>query len=131
MLKKIPYKFATITVLLLLTGIMIFHFLVLIQIIPFNIVWGGKLKTLQEMYRFEMISLLVNSLIIGTIAIKAQYIKLDLSTKIINGLLYLFIVVFALNTIGNIFAEQSLETIIFTPMTAILAILLTRIVIEK
>ena len=37
-------------------GLFIFHLLILSQIIPFEIVWGGKLKTTEEMYVFESIS---------------------------------------------------------------------------
>ena len=29
---------------------LIFHFLILLKIIPYEITWGGKIKTDQEMY---------------------------------------------------------------------------------
>lgn len=131
MLKKIPFEFATYSMIIILSGVMIFHILVLLQVIPFTIVWGGKLKTLSEMYVFEMVSIIINTFIIGIVTIKAKYINLPISIKIVNGVLYLFMGIMIINTIGNLFAEQSLETIIFTPMTGISALLLARIASEK
>jgi hypothetical protein len=131
MFKKIPFKI-TINIILLLIGfIIIFHFLVLTQTIPFNIVWGGKLKNESEMIRLETISITINILLIFVILIKGNYLKLNFSVKLLNAILWLFILLFALNTIGNLLAESSIETIIFTPMTFILSILCLRIVIEK
>jgi hypothetical protein len=131
MFKKIPFKIAINIILLLIGFIIIFHFLVLTQTIPFNIVWGGKLKNESEMIRLETISITINILLIFVILIKGNYLKLNFSVKLLNAILWLFILLFALNTIGNLLAESSIETIIFTPMTFILSILCLRIVIEK
>ena len=38
----------------------IFHFLVMVKVIPYKMVWGGRLKSDSDMYRFEMGSLMVN-----------------------------------------------------------------------
>jgi len=38
-----------------------FHLLILLKIIPYEITWGGKLKNDNEMYVFEIISIIINS----------------------------------------------------------------------
>lgn len=131
MFTKIPYKLAVHTVLLLLSLILVFHLFVLLQIIPYSIVWGGRLQNVAQMRQFEAVSLSINALIMMVVAIKGEYIKVGVSGKIINGIVWLLAALFALNTLGNLFAKANLETILFTPLTAILAILCIRIALEK
>ena len=128
--KIIPFRFAVWAVIILNSVVIVFHLLVLLRIIPFEIVWAGKLKTVEEMYVFESISLIINCLIIVVVLIKAGIINLNISVKVINVFLWIIVVVFAMNTIGNLTAETSLETLIATPLTFILAILCLRLAIE-
>jgi uncharacterized membrane protein YuzA (DUF378 family) len=123
MLNKIPFKFAIQAMLVILSSVILFHILVLTEIIPFTIVWGGKFQNLHQMRIFEGVSIIINALMIAVIAIKGRIIKLSVSVKIINLLLWLFIGLFVLNTVGNLFAKTTTETIIFTPITFVSAIL--------
>ena len=124
---KIPYRFAIGAMVAILLLVLIFHVLILIQIIPYAIVWAGKLENVQEMVVFEMISIVVNLVLIFVILTQGNYLKIDFSQKVLNFTLWVFIVVFSLNTIGNLFSKTSFETIVFTPLTFISAILCYRI----
>lgn len=117
--------------LTILSLVMLFHILVLIQIIPYTIVWAGKINTIAEMRVFETVSLFINAFIICVIAVKSQYLKWNIPGKLIQVLLWVFVALFSLNTIGNLVSKTSFETIVFTPLTFILAILCLRIVLEK
>lgn len=112
----------------LLSAVVIIHILVLIQILPYQIVWAGRLNSIAEMQRFETISIIINCFIILIIAIKGNYLNFKFSTKIINSLLWFFVILFSLNTIGNIMAKSHFEKLVFTPLTFILAILCFRII---
>lgn len=46
--------------LIILSIFLVFHCLILCKIIPYNILWGGRLKSDIEMYRFETVSILIN-----------------------------------------------------------------------
>ena len=131
MIYKISFSLAINTVLILLCAFVVFHLLILTQIIPFDIVWGGKLKDLAQMRRFELISIAVNIFMAVIIAIKGNYIKIKAPIKIINMVIWLFVVLFAFNTIGNLFASTLMEKVLFTPATVILALFCYRIAIEK
>ncbi len=109
----------------------VFHVLILTRIIPFTIVWGGRLETVSQMYAFESLSLTINIAMIAVIGMKGRYIKPVLHETIINGVLWLLVVLFSLNTVGNIFSLSTLEAILFTPVTLISAVLCFRIAIEK
>lgn len=54
-----------------------------------------------------------------------------LKNPTLNVILWFFVVLFSLNTIGNLFAKVSLETIVFTPLTFISALLALRLIVEK
>lgn len=131
MINRLPFKFAINTMLIILSMVILFHVLVLIQIIPYTIVWAGKIDNLKEMRLFELVSIIINVLMIIIIAIKGNYINLKIPENLIRIFLWLLVVLFSLNTIGNLFAKSSFETIVFTPLTFIMAILCFRIVMEK
>jgi hypothetical protein len=113
-----------------LTGLLVlviaFHFLILVKIIPFNIAWGGWLKSEQEMYMFESISITLNLFLIWILSLKAKNVK----RKFIDITLWIFFVIFSLNTIGNLFAHTNFEKY-FSILTLIFALLLLKILWKK
>lgn len=113
-----------------LTGLLVlviaFHLLILVKIIPFNIAWGGRLKSEQEMYMFESISISLNLFLIWILSLKAKNVK----RKFIDITLWIFFVIFSLNTIGNLFAHTNFEKY-FSILTLIFALLLLKILWKK
>lgn len=117
--------------LFLLSLVFVFHILVITQIIPYTIVWGGRLKSTSEMYVFELVSIFINSILFTTLLIKGEILKVRIPIKIIHFILWFFVFIFLLNTLGNIVAKDILERLIFTPLTFISAILLIIILKTK
>ncbi len=126
----IPFPFALWTVIILNSIVIAFHFLVLFKIIPFDIVWGGKLKSAREMYLFESISIVINCLLIVVVLIKGEIMNLKIRVEIINIFLWIFVIVLALNTIANFASETNLEKFIAIPLTFVLAILCSRLALH-
>ncbi len=131
MIKKINLKFSINTMIILLTLVLIYHLLILMELIPYNAVWGGRLETKSQMYNFEIFSIVVNLVILLVISIKGSYINVKIPNLIINIFLWIFTVMFTLNTIGNLFSNSFWEALIFTPLTLLSAILCFRLAIEK
>jgi uncharacterized membrane protein len=127
----ISLKQATVIIIVLLTVMLIFHTLVLTQIIPYAIIWAGKISSVKEMCKLEVLSISVNSLVILILLLKAGYIQNKIPSKILNKIIWLFALLFSLNTIGNLFAKSQFELYVFSPLTFILAVLCLRIVIDK
>ncbi|MCR6642949.1 MAG: hypothetical protein NVV82_29150 [Sporocytophaga sp.] len=92
-----------------LVFVMLFHLSIIVKLIPYEITWGGRLKNDTEMYVFETISMLINLLLFSILLIKGAYVKAFISQKVVNIILWIFIILFGLNTIGNIFAETYFE----------------------
>jgi len=131
MINRIPFNIAIRTMLVLLSLIALFHLLVLSGVIPYTITWGGKLRSLTQMRLMEFMSLLVNALLMVVISMKAGYLNPFLRPRAITLILWFFVVLFALNTVGNLFAESMFEKLVFTPLTLVSAILCRRIVLER
>ncbi len=132
MMKKfISQKQAINIMIALLTIVLVFHILVLTGVIPYGIVWAGKISTEAEMRKLEVISILVNAFAILILLLKAGYIQNNISVKILNAVIWFFAILFSLNSIGNLFAKFGFELYFFTPLTFILAVLCLRIVIDK
>ena len=115
----------------LLSIILIFHLCVLFEIISYKIVWAGKLNSKEEMYVFEAVSILINFFLIIVLCIKFQNIKKSETNRIINIIIWVFVFLFALNTLGNLFAENLIEQILGTLLTFISATLCWIIVKKK
>ncbi|MFO0214374.1 MAG: hypothetical protein ACK53E_27090, partial [Pseudanabaena sp.] len=62
----------------------LFHFLVLFQVIPYSIVWGGRLNSLSEMYIFEVVSVFINLLLLSVVAVKSKIINISIGARTIN-----------------------------------------------
>ena len=93
--------------LLILT--LLFHLCILFKIIPYEISWGGRLKNDTEMYVFESISIVVNLLLYLILLIKGKYLPWSISDKLITFVLWIFLCLFSLNTIGNLVAKTNFE----------------------
>ena len=102
----------------------LFHLLVLIGVIPFSGVWGGRLETVQDMYRFEAVSILINIFVLFVLIQKRKNLLDGNPNIVINVLLWVFMGLFLLNTVGNLFAESVIEKILATSLTLIISVLI-------
>jgi len=130
-IEKISMKMSANIIITILLFVFIFHVLVLSGAVPYNIVWGGRLENISQMYIFEIISLIINSIIMFIVCMKVGYIKTYINLKLINVTLWFLVAIFLLNTIGNIVSLSALESMIFTPLTFISALLFYRMAIER
>ena len=114
----------------LLLMVIIFHLCILAQIIPYEITWGGRLKSPKEMYIFECISISINLLLVLVLLMKGGFIKPYLQQSILNIILWIFLLLFILNTVANLFAKTNFEKS-FAVLTLISAILIGIILKHK
>lgn len=132
MIQNLNFKWAVHGLLTIFSGLLVFHFLVLIQALPYDIVWGGKLENLQQMQRFETEAIIINLIIIGIILTKAGYVFQSLqNSRGIQFVLWVLVIAFSINTLGNLVADTTLETLVFTPLTLLSAVLMYRLAIER
>lgn len=116
--------------LALLCTVILFHLCIITKIIPYNIAWGGRLKNDTEMYVFEFLSIIINLFLGFILLMKSGFIKYYFKQSIINFILWLFLVLFVLNTIGNLLAKTNFEKL-FSVLTLISAFLIWTILRGK
>jgi hypothetical protein len=115
-------NFAQYGLLIVLSLFLVLHICVLLKFIPYNIVWGGRLKTDTEMYRFEVISILMNLFFLFIILVQSSFLVIDFPKVIMNVILWVMTILFLFNTFGNITSKNKIEQKLFTPITIILTI---------
>ncbi len=128
--EKITYGVAVKTVIGVCACVIIFHILIIIKVIPYSIVRWGRLTTDAEMYKFESVSLAINSLILLLVSMKWWFIKYFLPAKFVNVLLRWLFYLLIWNTIANIFSETLFEAVFFTILTWLIAVLIYRLQID-
>jgi len=116
-------KTAIKIMLWMLVVVILFHLSIILKIVPYEITWGGRLKNDSQMYAFETISILINLFLCCILLIKGKYIEEFVPMKIIDISLWIFFVLFGLNTVGNILAKTNFEKF-FTLLTLTSAILI-------
>lgn len=114
-------KIAIKMILGLLCFVILFHLGIIIKVIPYKIAWGGRLQNDGEMYVFETISIILNLFLGFIILMKGRFIKSYFNQKIVNFILWFFLVLFILNTIGNLFAKTDFEKM-FSVLTFLFAV---------
>ena len=123
---KAAYIFLTLNSLLI-----IFHVLVLSSIIPYEYVWGGGLDSQIEMYIKESTALIVSLLFLVIVVARIRQIQQNRSQKLLTIAMWIMFALFALNTVSNLYAEELMETLIFTPSALVLVLLSLRMTLWK
>lgn len=122
----------TANVLLALFGLLVaFHILILFNLLPSNVVWGGRAESSSSLRILLTVSLIFNALFAIAVAVKIGYIKVGKDSRVINVLLWMIFAYLLLNTAGNLASSSSFETVLFTPITIVAAFLVFRLAIEK
>ena len=132
-MKKLISAKSAGNILLVLFGLLVvFHILVLLDLLPSNIVWGGQASEAPSTLRtLETISLIFTILFAIVVAAKIGYIKVGKFVRVINILLWIIFAYVLLNIAGNLASSTSLEKLVFTPITIVAAFLVLRLAIEK
>lgn len=130
MKKFISTRFSIYSLLIIFSLVLIFHFLVVTSVIPFEIVWGGRLKSREEMIPFEITSIALNLVMLGIVMMQAGLLKVNVKPVVLRIAFWCMFVLFSINTVGNIFSSNELERLIFTPLTLLLAVFSFRLAIK-
>ena len=104
----------------ILSLFVILHSLILLRIVPFELVWGGRLKDVAEMITFETVSIVISLFMLAIAAAAGGYLKVKFNLVVVKVALWLMFAVFLLNAIGNLFSVSRFEQMVFAPLTLIL-----------
>ena len=112
--------------LVLFGAAILFQLTVLAGLIPTEMVWGGRLETAEERTAGAVVSITVLLVAVCLVLIRMRVIGKRVPALGRWGL-WALALLFALNTVGNLFALDLRETLIFTPITLLAALLAWRL----
>jgi hypothetical protein len=116
------YKVALYALISLFCVGILLHILVLAKFIPYKYVGGGRIQSLDDMYKIESGALVINALFLVVSLLRAGLIQNKIPSGAFQGLFGFMAFLFAVNTVGNLFAVTAFEIWIFTPFTLILSL---------
>ncbi|MEY4929382.1 MAG: hypothetical protein RI909_106 [Bacteroidota bacterium] len=82
------------------------------------------------MIPFEITSIALNSVMLGIVMMQAGLLKVNVKPIVLKVAFWCMFILFAINTVGNIFSNNELERLIFTPLTLLLAVFSLRLAIK-
>jgi archaellum biogenesis protein FlaJ (TadC family) len=122
-MRLIPFRTAAITLPVLFTAAIVFQLVVLTGFIPKEMVWGGRLQNEEERTVGALVSIAFLLSFTALVILRMRRPSSILGKWGMWGVCALF----ALNTVGNLFALDLRETLIFTPITLVSAVLAARL----
>jgi hypothetical protein len=131
MRKIISAKLAGNVLINLLLLLLIFHILILMKAVPYEVVWAGQIDDSSSLLIYEGFAIILTLIFIIIILMKIGYINPGKFIKVVNITTWIIFIYFVLNIAGNLTSEIILEKIIFTPITIVMTILAFRLAIEK
>ncbi len=124
-------RIASVGMLVMLTFFVVVHALILLGIVPFQMVWGGRLTEHSRMVVFESVSLAVNLLMVLVVLVQAGRLRLKVKAIVLKVALWAMALLFGLNTLGNALSHNTLEKSLFTPLTLLLCLGCLRLALSK
>lgn len=126
MRRAIPFRAAAIALLGLFGAAVLFQLVVLAGFIPTEMVWGGRLNNEQERTAGALVSIVV--LVLASLAVLNRMGLIGRSVPAWGKAgMWVVCALFVLNTLGNLFALDPREALIFTPITLVCALLAARV----
>jgi hypothetical protein len=107
--------------------LVLFHLGIISGVLPDNIVWADRFPDRATLVKMEMVSVTVLILAAIPVAIKGGLLNWRLRPMILQGLLWLLLLLFLLNTLGNATAPHPVEKYGFGVLTFLIMLLLGRL----
>lgn len=128
--RLISVRVAGHILLVMLGALVIFHILILAGVLPASLVWGGEAQFDSQKISLEVLALIVTGLMIWLVLAKLNYVEAKkLKPKLKMGL-WVVAIYLLLNALGNIASSSDQESMIFTPIALLLALLFIRLAVD-
>lgn len=119
---RLAFRLTAMLIATVLAMALVLHILVLVRVVPYQMVWGGRIDSLQALYIAESISLTLNGIILTMVLGFLQKLPFRFSPIAYRAGFTLISVLFGINTVGNLLSHNSIERALFTPITVLLMV---------
>ncbi len=123
----LPFHTTLRAMLIIFAVFVVFHVFVIAGMVPGEIVWGGRAD--GRLLQFELVSISLLLIFAAVVALRGR-VRQKTPWLLTTIALWIMALLFALNTVGNLLAETTTETLLFTPVTLLLTLGAFRLAIE-
>ena len=128
----IGVRTAANALLVLLGALAAFHVLMLSGALPTDVAWGGRAAgDAGDIMLLEWVALFVTVLFAVIVVVRVGYIVALPLRRTAVVAMWLVCVYFALNIVGNMLSLSGVERAIFTPVSALAAVLSLRVALSR
>lgn len=117
------YLIVAYILLFLFAVLFMFHLLVMASVIPYDIVWAGRIKNRMQMIKMELVSIVILVFVAMIICIKLNIIETNINHTVVSIATWGVVGLFMLNTLGNLTAKSKFEKYFFGSLTLLMTIL--------
>ena len=118
--------------LVVLGALAVFHILMLAEVLPAGIAWGGRAAASPWTLRtLEVVGLAVTLLFAAAVAAKAGFIGGQRTRRLARNGMWVVLGYFVLNVFGNLTSSSGVERAIFTPVSVVVALLALRLALAR
>ena len=111
---------------------LVLHVLILLQVVPANIVWGGQINDEQSnLLQLEIVAITLTLIFSGIVAQKLKFLNIGERKRVVNIGVWIVFAYLILNTLGNFASGVTAETLLFGPLTIVMAFCALRLALEK
>ena len=98
------------------------HLMVLFRVLPYSIVWGGRIKSDGEMLQKQSFAVAMTLFFTWVSLEKIASLSGLFSEQVLTVILWLMVAFFALGTFGNLFSKSKVEKYLFTTLSLVLVV---------
>ena len=113
--------------IVLCSGLIVFHICNLFGFIPLNITWLGRVESSLSGLLFGLLSIFINSVVIACAVAMCGFVNSQRLRALVQPVLPFVFWWLVGNTIANLFAKSMIEVVVFTPILIVLTICFYRI----
>lgn len=131
LISRIPLRLAAVFLMVQIVLVLIFHTLILLNLISLKVVWGGRIESRDQLLVLEGVSFAVNIFLFWIIGQRSGHFHKRWSDQSLRVALLIMTFLFLFNTLGNIVAVHPFEKYFFGTLTLISSILCLRLAIKE
>ena len=117
--------------MVLLSLLIVFHVLVILDVLPYDQTWGGSIEDKSQVIAFEGLAIVLTLVFILMVSIKLDYLKIKRLQKVADIAIWAMGGFFVISLIGNLMAKVAIERIIFTPLSIVLVLFSFKLAVSK
>ena len=124
-------RLAGITLIILMLLLLAMHVLIIFDVLPYDMVWGGQIDARSSVVRYEAAALIIMLLFLAMVTLRLGYIRANRLKKAAVVGTWIVFAYFVFNSVTNFASGVSTENLVFGPLSIAMALLSLRVAMSR